>query len=73
MRPAKETYRDLKPLDKVQAGDEFTWVALCEGKSPNEQEWYPCETFVGSTVERLTKRANIKFRRRVWGSPESQE
>lgn len=70
---ATPIYRDLKPLDKVLNGDEFTWVALCEGRKPDEEEWYPCETFVGSTVERLTKRANIKFRRRVWGSPGTPE
>ena len=66
---AAPVYRELKPLDKVLNGDEFTWAALADGRAPDEVEWYPCETFVGSTVERLTKHANIKFRRRVWGSP----
>lgn len=56
-------YRQLQPLERVEHGDEFTWLALTEGRQPDEVEWYPVETFVGSRVVNLTKRANVIFRR----------
>lgn len=58
-------YVALKPLDKVQPGDEFTWQALAEQAETQAKpvDWYPCETFIGSRIENLTKRANLLFRR----------
>ena len=67
------TYREIKPLERIEQGDEFTWIALYDAAvvSDKEPEWYPCETFVGSRVEQLSKRANLKFRRRTWPEPKA--
>ena len=59
-------YRTLEPLEKIEAGDEFTWSSdepIAKSGSTEGRDWYPCETFVGQRVEKLQRRSNVIFRR----------
>lgn len=57
-------YKPLEPLDKIEAGDEFTWNSDFHLANPNEaRDWYPVETFVGQRVGNLQRRSNVIFRR----------
>jgi hypothetical protein len=58
-----QKYMPLSGLDRIEAGDEFTWNS--DDPIVGERQWFPCETFVGQRVEKLTKRSNVIFRRPV--------
>ena len=57
---APNKYRELHPLERIEEGDEFTWK---HHHDDTEEDWYPCESFIGRTPASIQRVSNVLFRR----------